>query len=562
MMPISAITPENPLVTGLRMERDRFVALAFCWAEVLIELDEQATVTFAAGALPTLTGLNVDDAVGKPIRELVAAEDHVLLDRLLDLAARQGRIENVSIRIRDGNGSSQRLALAGYRLAELRSHYFLALRRPDRRASFLASQQLTKDSDTDLYDSDSLKTVIANEIAAGQSQGQLLTLLAAEGYEALRERLGRSGEQEMLANLGALLKATSTGGDAAGRIGPDRFGVLHDPALDPAVLEKQVSDLMREADPAAIGAAIHAATVDLDQSGLAEQDLAKALVFMMNRFRRMEGAGFTLKSLAAGIADMARDVVSAVSTFRRAIVDGDFDVVFQPIVDLRSGIIHHYEALVRFADAGDGTSPYERIVFAEETGLIAEFDLAMARRVMQWLSETPINSGIRVAVNISGISVESPAYLSELDHLLSRNVWAKGRLLFEITESARMERLDPANTFIQHLRSNGHKVCLDDFGAGAANFQYLARLEVDIVKLDGQALRDARRAHKGLAFFKALVALCRELDVATIAEMVEDEAMLRFVRQCGVHYVQGNLFGTPHRDVGVFRDQISRHVSR
>ncbi|TVR99961.1 MAG: EAL domain-containing protein [Rhodospirillales bacterium] len=561
-MSTSAISHEHALVAGLRMERDRFVALAFCWAEVLIELDERADVVFAAGALPALAGLDADAAVGKPVRDLVAAEDHVLLDRLLELAERQGRIENVSIRLRGADGITKRLSVAGYRLAELHGHYFLALRRAAAVSPDRGDRPLTKDGETGLHDADSLKSVITDAIVAGRSQGQLLTLLAAEGYEALQERIGRSGEQEMLASIGTLLKASSAGGDAAGRIGADRFGVLHEPGVDVVTLQDGLAAVMRQADPSGIGAAIHAATVDLDQTGLADQDLAKALVFMMNRFRNLRGAAFTLNSLAAGITDMAREVVSTVATFRRAIMDGAFDVVFQPILDARSGAVHHYEALVRFPDTGHGTSPYERIVFAEEAGLIAEFDLAMARRVIQWLSGTPINSATRVAVNISGASVESLSYLSELDKLLSQNLWAKGRLLFEITESVRMERLDPANTFIQHLRSNGHKVCLDDFGAGAANFQYLARLEVDIVKLDGQALRDARHGQKGLAFFKALVALCRELGVATIAEMVEDDGMLQFVRRCGVQFVQGNLFGAPHREIGVFRDQITSHMFR
>jgi EAL domain-containing protein (putative c-di-GMP-specific phosphodiesterase class I) len=119
-----------------------------------------------------------------------------------------------------------------------------------------------------------------------------------------------------------------------------------------------------------------------------------------------------------------------------------------------------------------------------------------------------------------------------------------------------MENLAGADSFIQGLRKQGYPVCLDDFGAGAANFEYLASLDVDIVKLDGDAIRGARKAHKGKAFMKAFVGLCRELGVVTVAEMIDDEPGLAFVRECGVHYVQGYLFGRPSPDIRVFKKTV------
>ncbi len=231
--------------------------------------------------------------------------------------------------------------------------------------------------------------------------------------------------------------------------------------------------------------------------------------------------------------------------------------MFQPIIDTRTGAIHHYEALARFPTICGAQSPYEQITFAEETGLIADFDLAMTRKVLDWLaSGAALNGETCVAVNISGKSLGSTACLSALDVLLRENAWARGRLMFEITESAHLGNLAAANAFVQHLRRQGFPVCLDDFGAGAANFEYLSSLEIDIVKLDGAAVRGARSAHKGRAFLKALVGLCRELGVVTVAEMIEDEAALEFVRGCGVHFVQGYLFGRPAPDVRAFRSAI------
>ena len=117
-----------------------------------------------------------------------------------------------------------------------------------------------------------------------------------------------------------------------------------------------------------------------------------------------------------------------------------------------------------------------------------------------------------------------------------------------------MTDLAGANQFIQNLRGEGFPVCLDDFGAGAANFQYLSTMEVDVVKLDGSAVRNAQKAPRGKAFLKSLVGLCRDLGVETIAEMVDDEEGLKFIRECGVQYVQGYLFGKPNTNIKSFKE--------
>ena len=105
----------------------------------------------------------------------------------------------------------------------------------------------------------------------------------------------------------------------------------------------------------------------------------------------------------------------------------------------------------------------------------------------------------------------APDYRSGLDEMLGGNPWLQDRLSFEITESSKIEDLCAANEYVLDLRARGYEMCLDDFGAGAANFQYLASLDVDIVKFDGGAVRAARRSGKGLAFLKSLVGLCQRI---------------------------------------------------
>jgi EAL domain-containing protein (putative c-di-GMP-specific phosphodiesterase class I) len=165
----------------------------------------------------------------------------------------------------------------------------------------------------------------------------------------------------------------------------------------------------------------------------------------------------------------------------------------------------------------------------------------------------PLNNDMyRVAVNVSGYSIFQDFYLEGLFELLARNPWTAGRLIFEVTESSRMANLEQANSFIQRLRGSGYEVCLDDFGAGAASFQYLSALDVDEVKLDGSAVKNAERSARGRAFLSALTELCRRLSVHTVAEMVDCPGTLAFVKDCGCDFVQGWLFGKPSTNVKDF----------
>jgi EAL domain-containing protein (putative c-di-GMP-specific phosphodiesterase class I) len=144
------------------------------------------------------------------------------------------------------------------------------------------------------------------------------------------------------------------------------------------------------------------------------------------------------------------------------------------------------------------------------------------------------------------------SFVAALHDLLKSYPAIRSRLIFEITESARVADLELADRFIQGLRGEGHKVCLDDFGAGAAAFQYLRALEVDIVKIDGQYLRGAVEGGKSRAFLKAMAGLCRDLEIEMIAEMVEDRRYLPLLEDCGIRYAQGYLFGRPEADIGHF----------
>ena len=532
----------------IRADRDRFVAMAFCWADILIECDSDEKIVFAVGPTESQTGRKSSELIGSSLEDMIFNEDLSLIRGLLAIPRKSGRIEDASIRLRDKNGkASDPLLFVGYRLEDLGDHYFMAFR-SSKSAGAPRGQEKGRDGETGLQDADSFADRVKDAVASGEiGEDSMLSLISLQGMEDLSGRMDDEAEQRLLNTLGTYLKANSVDGDMASRIGDNRFGLVHDASVNIADIEKQITKFSQEADPTGQGIEVEAASLEMDSEAVSQEDIANGLSYTLKKFQNAKEGEFDLKNLEESFGDLLIETADKVREFRKLVTAAEFDVAFHPILHTVTGEIHHYEALVRFKKDGSGVSPFETITFAEEAGLIPEFDLAMATKVIQLLANIP--DRYHVAINISGYSVGDADYVAGLQSLLAENQWASDRVIFEITESSRMADLDAANVFIQMLRKDGYEVCLDDFGAGAASFQYLSTLDVDVVKLDGSAVKNAQKAKKGKAFLKALARFCRELGVHTIGEMVDTPETLEFVRECGVEFVQGFLFGEPNTDI-------------
>ncbi|MDR3440203.1 EAL domain-containing protein [Telmatospirillum sp.] len=540
-------------VEALKVDRDRYVSLAFCWADLLFEIDQTFNIVFAAGATQAFFGRPQETLVGTNFRDLIAPADLPLVGQLFKQIARTGRTQDESIRVIGAQDNQLWVSLAAYCLSPPDGNLFVGLRKskPVDKATALSHP---RSEGTNLYDSSSFAELAADRLKKIQAAGESaqVTLLSIPGMEALEQRLDLQSNKILTHSVGEFLRANSVGGDSAAKVGTGRFSILHASTTKIAEVVDQIESLTRRADPSGRGAAVESATMTMDADDISEEDLAKGLVYALNKFRETGAGDVTLKDLTANMSSLVGEAVVEVNKFKSVVSQAKFYVALQPILQIHTGEIHHYEALCRF-DAKPGESPFKTITFAEETGLIHDFDFAMAKKVVDWLSKFPRNSDkTRVAVNVSGFSIGKPVYIDSLMWLIKDNPWTQGKLMFEITESSRMSDLDTANNFIQTLRGRGYHVCLDDFGAGAASFQYLSVLDVDVVKLDGSAVKNAQRAVKGRAFLSALTELCRRMHVETIAEMVDTEETLEFCRDCGCSYVQGFLFGKPSPDIKDF----------
>jgi EAL domain-containing protein (putative c-di-GMP-specific phosphodiesterase class I) len=244
--------------------------------------------------------------------------------------------------------------------------------------------------------------------------------------------------------------------------------------------------------------------------------------------------------------DRAEDLLA--ERFRDVVMNGRLMAARQPVVDTRTGVISHYEILARF---NGEESPSDLIAAAEKTGQIAHLDYIMVSAAVARLSESE-DPAYRLAVNISGESIQRLDVIRELCAVISGHEFRHDRLILEVTESAEIQDIDTAAQAVTLLRACGIGVSLDDFGAGAASFGYLRALDVDGLKFDGSFLQAAANNLRGIALMRNVARMCAELGIASVGERVETENDRKVLLEAGVRYAQGYLYGHPAIDETFF----------
>ena len=550
--------------TVLRNERNRFAALAFVWGDLLLELDADLRIVFASGVSDGIMGHRAQDLSGKPFIGFLAKQFRPLVTEMLQVARRRGRMDNIQIRFAHQDDMlSPPVSISGYFLPDLGDHFFVALRVAVNALSPDVAATLQRDSATGLLDEESLSKVVTERLMAQRETGaeHKFTLMTLNAFDPLCARMKQIEQAELMASVGAFLRAHSVAGDTAGRLGAEQFGMLHRPDVPIGDLEKRIGECIRDADPAGVGIKVSSTVTDFTAEVIPPGDLARGVLYSIRRFCQRQEHSFTFSRLMGQADNLVNNTFSAMQDFGMRVDQLKFDTVYQPIVRLPTAEIHHFEVLVRFYDDDGKLIPTEELItFAEEVNMVHRLDLAMLRRNIKWI-RSQLDMGIcaRVAVNVSGHSLENPDFCLSVIALFERNRDALGQLMLEVTETAEISDIDTAAKWVSRFREFGVEICLDDFGTGASNFRYLSAMDIDYVKIDGESIRQSTKTAKGLAFLRSLVDLCHEIDVEVVAEMIETDKMRELVTKAGFDYAQGYLFGKPEADISLYwRDAVVR----
>ncbi|WP_448598676.1 bifunctional diguanylate cyclase/phosphodiesterase [Thermoleptolyngbya sp.] len=235
---------------------------------------------------------------------------------------------------------------------------------------------------------------------------------------------------------------------------------------------------------------------------------------------------------------------------RRAIAAQEFTLCYQPIIDLTTGALVSFEALIRWHHPTQGTkSPAEFIAVAEELGLVTQVDYWSLRTACQqiatWQQRFPQWGNLKVAVNLSAQDLRRADLLEEVDRVLAQNHLSADCLTLEITESMLIEDVEATIHLLEQLKQRGIHISIDDFGTGYSSLSYLHRLPLDYLKVDQSFVRQMEVDPRNYQIVETIMALSNQLALGAIAEGIETESQLEQLRQLGYRFGQGYFFSRP-----------------
>ena len=381
-----------------------------------------------------------------------------------------------------------------------------------------------------------------------------LLMLGLDNFKAVNDTLGHAVGDKLLRGVAKRLRSTLREEDALARLNSDEFAIVQSGLMRPEdavglakrLLEAIADPYLLDGHSVVIGASIGIAMAPGD--GDDSEKLLKSADMALSRAKQDARGSFAFFEAALDAKAQSRRKIEV--ELRDAIQSDVLRPYYQPLIDLQSGRITGFEALVRWPHAERGmVSPAEFIPVAEDTGLINPLGGLMLRRACLDAAAWP--DDVRVAVNLSPLQFRSGNLLSMVTEALKGSGLPPRRLELEITETLLLEKSAQVLATLHALRALGVRISMDDFGTGYSSLSYLRSFPFDKIKIDQSFVRDLGANREAQAIIRSIVSLGKGLGVTITAEGVETEAELSCLRAEGCHEGQGFLFSKARPNIEI-----------
>jgi diguanylate cyclase (GGDEF)-like protein len=394
---------------------------------------------------------------------------------------------------------------------------------------------------------------VAKAVRAAEATGRSTAVLVwnIDKFRETNAMFGRAIGNELLKLLGARLAEVTGNAESVAHLGLDIFGVL----LTDVDTRSSVTAVVRAliaavAQPFVIGEQSYQLTLSVGISG-APEDGSDAVLLLRSAYAAMSAVkGTTRSAFCWYSAEMAVDAASAGrrrSELIAALANGDFDVHYQPIVDLVQDRVVAVEALARWNHPQRGfVAPAEFIALADSSGLIVplgEWVLREACAQAQRWHQSGVD--VRVCVNVSAVQFRQPDFAALVGSILHQTGLAPDRLELELTESVMVDGFDQMIETLSRLKSLGLRLAIDDFGTGYSSLAYLKHFPIDTLKIDRAFVTNIASDAFDRAIATTVMTLATELGFDCVVEGVETREQLETLRAIGCTIIQGFLFGRP-----------------
>lgn len=406
-------------------------------------------------------------------------------------------------------------------------------------------------------------------IASAQMDRSFLAVLFVDldRFKQINDTLGHNVGDEVLKTASMIFRSMVRKTDTVGRLGGDEFVILFTDVegdrqvslIADKILQKFQHPITVNGNDLYVHASIGIAMYPRDGNNAAEL-VRHADVAM---YQAKHNGRNTLQFYTADLSARAMERMTMENEMRHSLDRGEFILHYQPQIDLASGQLIGVEALVRWQHPRLGLmEPCRFIPLAEETGLIVSLGEFILRRACEqmcrWQTHQPRQ--FRVAVNMADRQLRSKDLLATVGNALKDTGCRPEWLELEVTEGFFMNHQEDSVTPLEQLRAEGVELSIDDFGTGYSSLSYLKTLPINKLKIDRSFVRDIPKDANDMAISRAIIALARSLDLRVIAEGVETEQQLAFLKAEGCDQVQGFLFSRA-LNADAMTDWLEKHVA-
>jgi len=372
--------------------------------------------------------------------------------------------------------------------------------------------------------------------------------LDLDRFKGVNDTLGHPMGDELLKMVATRLRHSLRETDTVARVGGDEFAIIQtgiEQPIDTAILAQRIGEAMRA--PYDLGG--HAVVVDISigiamapNDGIDADGLLKAADMALYGAKADGRGTYRFFEPAMDLRMKARRELE--TALRLALAAGQFELHYQPLVNVDDKRITGCEALVRWNHPERGMiPPAEFIPVAEEIGLIVPLGEWVLRQACLDAASWP--DGIKVAVNLSPIQVTSQNIVPIVIGALAAAGLPARRLEVEITESVLMHNTEQNTATLHRLRELGVRISMDDFGTGYSSLSYLRKFPFDKIKIDRSFISGLPDDNESLAIVRAVAGLAANLNIAATAEGIETAEQLATIRALGCVEMQGYLFSRP-----------------
>ncbi|MCA9707035.1 MAG: EAL domain-containing protein [Myxococcales bacterium] len=379
-------------------------------------------------------------------------------------------------------------------------------------------------------------------------------MVDVDRFRWLADSIGHRAAETMLSILARRLVACVRPGDTVSRFGGDKFAVLLENVDDldrGSLIAERIRRSVSESFEVEGQTVYTTVSIGLTTSRRGYQDAEDVINDVGAAAHRAKEEGHDrLRIFETKMRDDALSSLRMEVALRQAVDRNEFELRYQPIVELSSGKLLGFEALVRWRHPRrDLVSPAEFIPIAEQTGLIVPLGRWVlreaSRQLAEWTALLPAGRRLTMAVNLSGRQVADPRLLEEIQSVVDENRLGPGALKLELTESVLVKNADVVTRFIADLQQRGVHLWVDDFGTGYSSLSYLHRFPVDGLKIDKAFVDALDGSEQSAAMVRTILSLAENLGVNAIAEGIEQPVQADQLRSLGCAAGQGYLFSKP-----------------